>query len=61
MAALTYFTSGLAAYAPLSYGIVGSFGVIIGLYICKSVNNIFAMKYTNKPIFVEYRMEKGPH
>ena len=59
MAALTYFTHSLDIFAPLSYGLLASLGIILGLHVCRLANSTFSQRFTKKPTFVEYKMEKG--
>lgn len=59
MGILTYFTDIIKLFAPLSYGLIISLGLFIGLHLCRLFNSIFTTKYTSRPTFIEYKMEKG--
>lgn len=61
MSILTYFTTALKVYTPLSYGIAFAFGIIAILIILKFILSIwitFSQRiFTKKPTFIEYKLE----
>lgn len=59
MGGLAYLTTEFQAYAPFSYGLAIAFGLILGLIICSQFNRVWAARFTTKPTFAEFKMEKG--
>jgi hypothetical protein len=61
MAILTYLTTALQQYSPLSYGIAVFFGLISTLIVIRLILSAwlsFSQRlYTNKPTFVEYKID----